>query len=163
MSITISRKLVPQRLWCFELFLTFSTVSGSPCSMQLMHLCSEPWYINVRLISGVSDIIAIYPRNIASLITPSMNAMSICELITFLKSPERKYGNAKNSASAMTIDSTTVPPSMAFSCFFSLAALFFFSSAVSSSSFSFFFEAKVPSSSSSSKNDAEYISVLMPR
>ena len=29
--------------------------------------------------------------------------------------------------------------------------------------FSFFFEAKVPSSSSSSKNDAEYISVLMPR
>ena len=71
------------------------------------------------------------------------------------------YGNAKKSASAMTIDSTTVPPSMAFSCFFSLAALFFFSSAVSSSSF--FFEAKVPSSSSSSKNDAEYISVLMPR
>ena len=113
--------------------------------------------------SGVSDMIAIYPKNIANLITPSMNAMSSCELITFLKSPERKYGSAKNSASAMTIDSTTVPPSMAFSCFFSLAALFAFSSSVRDSSLSFFFEADALSSSSSSKKDAEYISVLMPR
>ena len=40
--ITIRMKLVPQRLCSLELFITFSTVSGSPCSTQLMHLCSAP-------------------------------------------------------------------------------------------------------------------------
>lgn len=42
MIITISRKLVPQRLCNLELFLTFSTVRSIPCSIQLMHLCSAP-------------------------------------------------------------------------------------------------------------------------
>ena len=40
--ITISIKLVPQRLCSLELFMTFSTVNGSPCSIQLIHLCSAP-------------------------------------------------------------------------------------------------------------------------
>ena len=31
-----------------ELILTFSTVNGNPCSIQLIHLCSAPWYIKVR-------------------------------------------------------------------------------------------------------------------
>ena len=55
MTMTIRIKLVPQRLCSLELFLTFSTVSGRPCSTQLMHLCSAPWYINVRLISSIRE------------------------------------------------------------------------------------------------------------
>ena len=55
--ITMIRKLVPQRLCCLELFLTFSTFSTIPCSMQLMHLCSDPWYMNVRLMSSIREII----------------------------------------------------------------------------------------------------------
>ena len=56
---TKNKKLVPQRLCCLELILTLSTVSGSPCSMQLMHLCSAPWYINVLWISSILEINAI--------------------------------------------------------------------------------------------------------
>ena len=56
-TITIRRKLVPQRLCSLELFLTFSTLSTRPCSKQLMHLCSDPWYMNVRLMSSIREII----------------------------------------------------------------------------------------------------------
>ena len=55
-TITIRRKLVPQRLCSLELFLTFSTLSTRPCSKQLMHLCSDPWYMNVRLMSSIREI-----------------------------------------------------------------------------------------------------------
>ena len=41
-SMTRNRKLVPHRLCCLELAITFSTVSGIPCSTQLIHLCSAP-------------------------------------------------------------------------------------------------------------------------
>ena len=40
--ITRSIKLVPHLLCSLELILTLSTVSGIPCSIQLMHLCSAP-------------------------------------------------------------------------------------------------------------------------
>lgn len=42
------QKLVPQRLCSLELFSTFSTFNSMPCSIQLIHLCSAPWYINTR-------------------------------------------------------------------------------------------------------------------
>mgnify|MGYP000570919912 CR=1 FL=1 len=41
-------------LWSF--FLHFSTLSTRPCSKQLMHLCSDPWYMNVRLMSSIREI-----------------------------------------------------------------------------------------------------------
>ena len=54
-TMTNKRKLVPQRLCSLELFLTFSTFNTSPFSRQLMHLCSEPWYMNVLRISSMPD------------------------------------------------------------------------------------------------------------
>ena len=42
LNITINKKLVPHLLWYLELFITFSTVSLAPFSMQLIHLCSAP-------------------------------------------------------------------------------------------------------------------------
>ena len=42
MIMTISMKLVPQRLCSRELARTCSTSSGRPFSIQLMHLCSAP-------------------------------------------------------------------------------------------------------------------------
>ena len=59
MTMTIRRKLVPQRLCSLELFRTFSTFNTSPFSRQLMHLCSEPWYMNVRRMSSILEMILI--------------------------------------------------------------------------------------------------------
>ena len=81
--ITKKRKLVPQRLCCLELFLTFSTFSSSPCSMQLMHLCSAPWYMNVRLISFVLDMKKMYRRKIATRITPSNIVIAALDDVCF--------------------------------------------------------------------------------
>ena len=58
--MTIKIKLVPHLLWYLELFITFSVVSLAPFSIQLMHLCSAPWYINVLFISFISDITSRY-------------------------------------------------------------------------------------------------------
>ena len=54
-TMTNKRKLVPQRLCSLELFLTFSTFNTSPFSRQLMHLCSEPWYMYVLRMSSMPD------------------------------------------------------------------------------------------------------------
>ena len=158
-SITISKKLVPQRLWSFELLRTFSTFNSMPCSMQFMHLCSAPWYIKVLFISGVIEIIAIYPINITRRIIPSNNAIIICDCVILWNIPDKKYGSAKNNPRAITIERATVPPINRSSCFFSFLSNAFICSAERLSLFCFFSF----SSSSSSKNEAEYISVLIPR
>ena len=42
-----------------ELAITFGTVKSRPCSTQLMHLCSAPWYWNTRWISSIREISAV--------------------------------------------------------------------------------------------------------
>ena len=56
-----------------------------------MHLCSAPWYIKVLFISGVIEIIAIYPINITRRIIPSNNAIIICDCVILWNIPDKKY------------------------------------------------------------------------
>ena len=54
-----------------------STVSSSPCSIQLMRLCSEPWYMKVLFISSILDTSLIYSYENNDLITPSRMAITV--------------------------------------------------------------------------------------
>ena len=55
-TMTQSKKAVPQRGWIKLNFCTFSGVSSEPPSSALIALCSAPWYWNTRFRSGSSPI-----------------------------------------------------------------------------------------------------------
>ena len=88
--MTNSKKLVPQRLCSLELFITFSTFSSSPCSTQLIHLCSAPWYINTRWISFILEISTRYPRNRIIRTHASATAISPSDVVTCRRKFARK-------------------------------------------------------------------------
>ena len=54
--MTRKRNAVPQRGCRRENRRAFSGVSSSPASLQYTVLCSAPWYMNTRLISGTKEI-----------------------------------------------------------------------------------------------------------
>ena len=55
-TITQSKKAVPQRGWIKLNFCTFSGVSSSPASKALIALCSAAWYWKTRRRSGSNEI-----------------------------------------------------------------------------------------------------------
>ena len=55
-TITQSKKAVPQRGWIKLNFCTFPGVSSAPASSALIVLCSAPWYWKTRRRSGSSEI-----------------------------------------------------------------------------------------------------------
>ena len=57
-TITHSRKAVPQRTWILEYDCTLSGVSSAPSSKALIALCSAAWYWKTRRRSGTSEITA---------------------------------------------------------------------------------------------------------
>ena len=151
-TITISRKLVPHRLCSLELFRTFSTLSVSPCSRQLMHLCSEPWYINVRLISSMREISLIYPIKIPIRISPSITAITVSEWIKFRNTPAIRSGSTIKTAIARKTETTITPAIRTSSSFSPNRSIKNFSNFPGSSS-----------SSSPSTNPADQVSVFIPR
>ena len=106
--------------------------------------------MNVLFISGVLDISFIYKTNMDTLITPSMSAIKVSDVIMFLRMPAIKSGSQINITSArrkaiiienvMMILSTLSPNFLS----------------------SHFSKAEGSYSSSSSKKDAEYMRVFMP-
>ena len=78
-NITTSKKLVPQRLCRVVWLRTFSTVSSYPFSMQLMDLCSAPWYINTLRISSIREMSFTYTTKSTTRITPSSSPRSCGE------------------------------------------------------------------------------------
>ena len=54
-TMTQSKKAVPQRGWIRLNFCTFAGVSSAPASSALIDLCSAPWYWNTRRRSGSSE------------------------------------------------------------------------------------------------------------
>ena len=155
--MTRNRKLVPQRLWSLELFSTFSTVSGSPCSTQLIHLCSAPWYIKVLWISFILEIRNIYPRNSASFTKASATVTPNSEAPTLRRRLASAYGSSIKAATETTMEIATVMYRSHWNCFASFSFL-----AESSSSESFAFFAASSSSSSSPAISAEYMRHLVP-
>ena len=113
------RKLVPHLLWNLELEATFSTVSTLPVSIQLMHLCSAPWYINVLCISFISDINKRYPIKIIILTIPSITGTWLWVTPGTYFSITSAINNGKiiKSATAITIERHTVNPITIFSAF----------------------------------------------
>ncbi len=51
--ITTTRNSVPQRWWAVGWVRTYSGRSGSPASSVWIAMCSAPWYMNTRWMSGV--------------------------------------------------------------------------------------------------------------
>ena len=150
--MTIRRKLVPQRLCSLELFLTFSTLSTSPCSRQLMHLCSDPWYMNVRLMSFIREITLIYVIKIPIRIQPSRIAITVSEWINFRKIPAIRSGSTIKIAIAIRTENTITADMTMLSTFSPNVSIKNFSNFPGSSS-----------SSSSSKKLADQVSDLIPR
>ena len=64
-AITRNRKVVPQRSWMREHVFAFSGVMGSPCSKQLIVLCSAPWYMNTRRISFIAVMATTYSKKMS--------------------------------------------------------------------------------------------------
>ena len=134
-SITRNRKLVPHLLCSLELARTLSTVSGSPCSTQLMHLCSAPWYINVLWISFILEIRSIYPINNASFTNASTIVTANSEAPTLLQRLARAYGSNIKAATDTTIETATVTYNSHLNCLSSFA---FFAASSSSERAAFF-------------------------
>ena len=156
-SITRNRKLVPHLLCSLELARTLSTVSGSPCSTQLMHLCSAPWYINVLWISFILEIRSIYPINNASFTNASTIVTANSEAPTLLQRLARAYGSNIKAATDTTIETATVTYNSHLNCLSSFA---FFAASSSSERAAFFCLSS--SSSSSPAISAEYIRHFVP-
>ena len=150
-SITMIRKLVPQRLCCLELSRTWSTVSVMPCSMQLMHLCSAPWYIKVRRMSSIREITLIYAIKIAMRMRPSRIAMMVSEWMTCLQAFAMSSGSTMKMPMAMITENTMTTAIRTCSTF-SPNTLSIHNSSLPGSE-----------SSSSSKKLAEKLKVRMPR
>ena len=56
MTITVSRKFVPQRTCAVENCCAVSGVSSTPFSYAAIALCSAPWYWNTRRMSRMRPI-----------------------------------------------------------------------------------------------------------
>ncbi len=53
-TITVSRKFVPQRTCWVLNVCADSAVSSASFSYAAIALCSAPWYMNTRLMSGIA-------------------------------------------------------------------------------------------------------------
>ena len=146
---TINIKLVPHLLWNLELSLTFSTVNIFPFSIQLIHLCSAPWYINVLLMSFINDINSIYPIKITILAIPSITGTCLLPIpgTNLSNISAINNGNIININTENIIETATTHPIITFSAFSPNLLISHNSNLPGSSSVS----------SSSSKKDAEYV------
>ena len=137
--MTTNRKLVPQRLWKRLDFLALATVSAFPLSMQLITLCSAPWYINVLLISFMHEIASTYSTNSPIRITPSTTVKTVVDAIFLAQSWDSQNGSTINTPTASSTASRIIKK-------FSILS-FFLSSC---------------SRGTSSNRLDEYVSVFMP-
>src|SRR6266566_6923198 len=71
-TITVSRKLVPQRTCAVENCCAASGVSSTSFSYAAIALCSAPWYWNTRRISLSCPTTTRYAMNSASRTMPSV-------------------------------------------------------------------------------------------
>ena len=71
MTMTVSRKFVPQRTCAVENCCAVSGVSSTPFSYAAIDLCSAPWYWNTRRMSPRHPITSRYTTNSASRAMPS--------------------------------------------------------------------------------------------